>query len=202
MTQTVEQPAQAVEFVPLLNFEDDYEILNQFPFTIRKKSNHYVLNETIQSNGYVYVHLNRKTDRKTVRKHVLIAKQFLENDDPEHKTQVDHINRIKTDYHLSNLRWISPSDNCRNRTSGNCIEYEYIDNISDEAIVADEYNGYQFTDYFFHNNFFYFFNGIQYRKLHINTDKRNGSLFVRMIDNDGKKVCVYYSKFKKLHDLL
>ena len=34
---------QAGEFVDLLNFENDYEILNQEPFTIRKKSNHYVL---------------------------------------------------------------------------------------------------------------------------------------------------------------
>ena len=62
MSQTIEQPAnQTVEFVPLLNFEDDYEILNQFPFTIRKKSNHYVLTDIIEHvNGYVLVRLNRK----------------------------------------------------------------------------------------------------------------------------------------------
>ena len=28
---------QVVEFVPLKDFEEDYEILNQEPFTIRKK---------------------------------------------------------------------------------------------------------------------------------------------------------------------
>lgn len=122
VNQTIDDES-VVEFVPLLNFEDDYEILNQYPFTIRKKSNHYELIETIQSNGYVYVSLIGKTYRKTVLKHVIVAKQFLPNDDPEHKTQVDHISRDKSDYHLSNLRWVSPSENCQNRTSCNGVQY-------------------------------------------------------------------------------
>ena len=70
------------------------------------------------------------------------------------------------------------------------------------TIVVDEYNGHEITDYYFHDDIFYLYNGIQYRKLHINKYKRNGSLFVVMKDIEGKQVNVFYSKFKKLHDLL
>ena len=196
INETVDEPV--VEFVPLLDFENDYEILNQYPFTIRKKSNHRIVSEYIESNGYFRLRLNQNK----YLKHVLVAKQFITNDDPEHKTQIDHINKNRTDYHLSNLRWVSPTANQQNKSSHLHIQYEYIDKISDESIIVDEYNNHQFTDYFFYDDVFYFFNGVQYRKLYINTDKRNGSLFVIMKDNDGKNVNVYYSKFKRLHDLL
>ena len=206
MNQPVEQPNQTVnddeaEFEPLKGFESDYEIQKDYPFVIRKKVNHRIIKEGINNYGYPRVYLNCEP----YLKHVIVAKQFLENTDPEHKTQIDHINKIRTDYHISNLRYVSPSENSQNRTvstANTTIRYEYVDNISDEAIVVDEYNGHQFNDYYFHDNVFYFFNGIQYRKLHINTDKRNGNLYVNMKDNDGKTVKIMYSMFKRLHDLL
>ena len=41
ITEPVTEPVieSVIDFVPLLHFEKDYEILNQYPFTIRKKSN-------------------------------------------------------------------------------------------------------------------------------------------------------------------
>ena len=50
---------QVAEFVDLLNHEEDYEILNVYPFTIRTKLNHHVVSEYIHTNGYVCVLLNR-----------------------------------------------------------------------------------------------------------------------------------------------
>ena len=201
MAQTVEQPVNdesVIEFVPLLHFEDDYEILNQHPFTIRKKSNHYVLKETIANdNGYIQVRLNGKT----FRKHRLIGLQFLPNPDPINFDVIDHLNRDKTDNHLSNLHWTTQASNTKNKSSCNGVDYEYVNEISDESIVVNEYNNHQFNNYYFHDNISYFFNGIQYRKLYIN-ERRNGSLFVNLIDNDGKRVRVMYSKFKQQHDLL
>ena len=193
--ETVNIEESVVEFVPLLHFEEDYEILNQHPFTIRKKSNHKALNEST-SRGYIIVHLKRRN----YDKHRLIATQFIPN--PDNLPEVDHINHDRTDYHLSNLRWVSRSSNLRNKSIHNDIVYEYVDKISDEAIVVDEYNGHELTDYYFHDDIFYFFNGIRYRKLHINRNKYCDSLSVNMIDNEGKRIRVMYSKFKKLHDLL
>ena len=47
-----------VEFVTLLN-HDDYEILNQFPFTIRRKRDHYVVKEADyrQNHNHADYHL-------------------------------------------------------------------------------------------------------------------------------------------------
>ena len=141
MSQPVEQANNEntndeAEFEPLKGFENDYEIQTTYPYNIRKKKTGRILKESInKEHGYVDVCLNRKT----YSKHILVAKQFIKNDDPEHKTQIDHINRDKTDYHLSNLRYVSSSENCRNRgvsTANTTIKYEFVDDIPDDAIVS------------------------------------------------------------------
>lgn len=97
-------------FVPLKGFKD-YEILDRYPFTIRRISNHVVANDSHHNMGYIRVCL----DGEYYLKHVLIAKQFLPNNDPAHKTEVDHKNRKRNDYRLCNLRWVTPSQNNYNR---------------------------------------------------------------------------------------
>lgn len=186
-----------IEFVPLLNFEDKYEIMNKWPFTIRKKDNHYEIKEWInKTSGYVEVYI----DNKNVKKHRLIALQFIPNDDPINNYEVDHISHDRTDYHLENLRWCNHSTNCKNKSSSKNISYEFVDKISDNAIVINEYGNNKFDDYYFYDNIFYFYNGINYKKLHINTDKK-GYKFVYMNNINNKKVQVFYSKFKKMYDI-
>ena len=184
----------SAQYVPLKDFENRFEILNQFPFTIRRKRDGFEISEYIDK-GYPRVCINGKH----LMKHRLIAIQFIPN--PDNLPEVDHISRIKTDYHLDNLRWVSKSSNCRNRVSNNGIKFEYVDSVPDDAIVVNDYGNHTFEDYYFHNNVFYFFNGIQYRKLHIN-EMKNNALCVNMIDIEGKRVKVFYSKFKKLYDLI
>ena len=185
------------EFVPLLNFEDDYEIMTEYPFTIRRKRDKYVISEGDRGNGYVQVRLNGKS----YYKHRLIAEQFLPN--PLNLPCIDHINRNRSDYHLSNLRWVSRSTNQRNRTSHKGIEYTYVDEIDENSIVVNDYGKHQFEDYYYDETVdrFYFWNGMQFRELHIN-EMKNGSLFVYMINTEGKRVYVYYSKFKKLYGIV
>ena len=183
------------EFVPLLGFEDDYEILNEYPFTIRRKKDGYVISEWI-NNGYVRVKLNGDS----YYKHVLIAKQFIPN--PNNLPEVDHYNKFRDDYHLVNLRWVSRSTNERNKSSNNGIVYTYVDEIDENSIVVNDYGKHSFEDYYYDETVdrFYFWNGMQFRELHIN-EKKNGSLYVYMISTEGKKVQVFYSKFKKLYGI-
>lgn len=184
------------EFVPLLN-HDDYEIMTEYPFTIRRRKDHYEISEWINDRiGYVRVKLNGNNHYK----HKLIADQFIPN--PLNLPCVDHINHNTTDYHLSNLRWCNQSTNCRNKTSNNGVEYTYVNEIDEDSIVVNDYGKHQFEDYYYDETVdkFYFWNGMKFRELHIN-EKKNGSLFVCMINTEGKTVQVMYSRFKKLYGI-
>jgi hypothetical protein len=86
----------------------DYEIDASYPHRIRKISNRKVISESL-SGGYVQVHLNLKMHNK----HRLIALQFIPN--PKRLLEVDHINRVRTENRIENLRWSSPSQNSNNR---------------------------------------------------------------------------------------
>lgn len=46
--------------------------------------------------------------------HRLVAELFVENDDPIHKTDVDHIDCNKLNNNANNLRWVSKSGNMMN----------------------------------------------------------------------------------------
>lgn len=190
---------KVVEFVPLLDFENDYEILNDYPFTIRRKDNHFQPSEYNNHAGYPTLHLNNYP----YFKHVLIAKQFLPNDDPERKVEVDHINHNTTDYHLFNLRWVTKSLNQKNKATHNGILFNYLDEIDEDSITVTDYGNHKFEDYYFDEKAdkFYFWNGQQFKEIHINEDKR-GLRYVTLYNTNNKRVRIYYSKFKRLYGII
>ena len=179
-------------------FGEGYEIFDQYPFYIRKKKNGKIIKEGLMNNGYIRVHLNQVD----YYKHRIIATHFLPNDQPLIKTDVDHINHDRSDYHLENLRWVSHKENLQNRTSYKNIECEYIDydDTPDDLVQVNDYGKYRFEDYYYsaENNRFYFDTGINLRVLHINFNKY-GSAFVYARNTENRSTSIYFTKFKRIY---
>lgn len=63
------------------------------------------------NKGYLRVYLSYKKE-PNVKVHRLVANAFIPN--PDNKPQIDHINTIKTDNRVENLRWVTNQENARN----------------------------------------------------------------------------------------
>lgn len=75
---------------------------------IKNSKTDRVLKDRVGTSGYKQIMLGRKTVPLYV--HRLVAKAFIPN--KKHLPQVDHINGIKTDNRVENLRWVTVSQNC------------------------------------------------------------------------------------------
>jgi hypothetical protein len=73
------------------------------------------LKERTNNYGYKRVSLYKDSKVKKYLIHRLIAIHFIPN--PHNFTDVDHINELKDDNRIENLRWCSHGTNLRNRTT-------------------------------------------------------------------------------------
>ena len=168
--------------------DTDYEINDAFPYPIRKKGSDKVIKESIESNGYVRCWMNGKI----YKKHRVIGLQFIDNDDPVHKIEIDHIDNNRANNHISNIRWVSASENCKNRASSNGRKFQFLDELPETAEPLDSYNGYDldavFVDY--ENKKVYLFNGIKWREL--SACRSHGNIFYNVRDIENKNIQLYH----------
>jgi hypothetical protein len=92
----------------------------------RKPCKGRILKPRLSNRGYVEVNLQIGGGKGVRRRvHRLVAKAFLEPDPT--RPQVDHINAIRTDNRVENLRWATPSENLQYaRDSGHLNDQERI----------------------------------------------------------------------------
>ena len=76
---------------------------------VRNDKTQRILIPSVNSCGYLFIQLSRNGKQRIGLIHRLVCKAFIEN--KENKTQVDHIDGDKTNNHVSNLRWVTASEN-------------------------------------------------------------------------------------------
>lgn len=137
------------EFIPLKEgvdpvFWDKYEInkLGQFRIKDTKKLLTSVNNKTLVDYPKIILRASTVKEKRFAI-HRLLAITFIVNDNPSEKTVVDHINRNKFDYSLNNLRWVSISENNKNRIFTSKINNDFYLEISDENKITGVYTTYK-----------------------------------------------------------
>ena len=118
----------------LTDFENDYEIEVESPYRIRKRSNKRIVSQFVERTGYVCVKLNREK----YYYHRILARHFIPN--PANLPCVDHIDRNKTNNSIENLRWVSISDNNRNRTMRPYGNRVYLNTAPNDVTEITSFN--------------------------------------------------------------
>lgn len=72
-----------------------------------------ILKPYLYPNGYYGFDFYKDGKSKHVLLHRIIAETFIPN--PDNLPEVDHINRVKTDNRIENLRWVDRIDQNKNR---------------------------------------------------------------------------------------
>ena len=198
-------------FVQMIN-HPNYEIMVEYPHTIRRIDNKHEVNETERQDGYVQINLNEDGKQRNYYKHRLIAEQFIPNTDK--LPQIDHINHNRNDNRIENLRYVSNSLNSYNKSSHRGVQYEFVDDLPEDSIIVDFYDTRTERKEFELNKYYYYYNEDSnedvfygrideniYKILHINTVK-GGSKVVNLKDTNNGRVGVVIKLFKQQHDLL
>ena len=179
--------------------DSDYLISSKYPYPLRRKNSSKLIALNDNGEGYVKCMLNGKN----YYHHRLVAMQFIPNNDPENKTEIDHINHVRSDNHISNLRWVTHASNMRNTSSYNGKHFTILSEISDTAIRIHTYGRRHLDDYFYDENLGEFYHEEspgRYRVLTICTTKNNVE-FIYMYDVNKEKFQLAVNKFKALYNV-
>ncbi len=94
----------------LVSGYDNYEVSSHG--RVRNNKTSRMMKRILNKEGYYCVWLSKDNMKTTFRVHRLVGFAFLEKKD-EH-SEVDHIDRNRSNNMLDNLRWATKSDNQRN----------------------------------------------------------------------------------------
>lgn len=81
----------------------------------RSRAEHWTYG-SLTAEGYKAI----KFKGRSYKVHRLVAECFIPN--PEHKPQIDHINRDRSDNRVGNLRWVTQSENLRNTKANDRVD--------------------------------------------------------------------------------
>jgi hypothetical protein len=187
--------------------ELDYEILKDHPnYIIMKEYPHEVFNrktgrqvtESLHSDTNGYRHL--WIDGRYEYKHRLVANQWIHNDDPINKIHVDHINGIKYDNRIENLRYCTAKENNNNKHTMKRRLIIYKDELTDDVMQIHVYGDHQFDDLYYDQEYFWRYNGMKYYRIEYYSNK-TGAISIQATTVNNTRVTISLIKFKQLYNL-
>ena len=124
---------------------DNYQVSNFG--RIRNCTTGKILKPSDDCRGYLKVNLYKDGKRKTHKIHILVANEFIEK--PDSKTCIDHIDRNRLNNLVENLRYVSLSENSRNRSmaSNNTSKFKGVsyDTHKKKYRAMIQYEGHRYS---------------------------------------------------------
>ena len=179
--------------------DNDYEINVNYPHQIRRKRNKRIVKESKDKDDYLHVHMNGKR----YIKHRVIAIQFIPN--PDNLPCVDHVNHIRTDNRIENMRWVTVKQNDNNKsTTKSGRKIEIVQDLPQNSVVIEQYASrnktYEFTGTYLHGELFYVDTGNNDYRI-VPTYSANGWRVACLTDKFGIQRTIYYDKILRQYGL-
>ena len=102
-----------------------YQISNYGRVKSTKYADERFLKTNLGARGFLRVWLSKNGKTQNFQCHRLVAENFLTVPGKEENLVISHIDRNKQNNHVSNLRWVTISEGCKNREVQGCI-YEKL----------------------------------------------------------------------------
>jgi hypothetical protein len=128
-------------FTPVKHWEELYEVskdavIKSIPrYGTRREGT--ILSHSTDSDGYNVVKFRNKSIVKTMKVHRLVATTFIPN--PDNKPQVNHKDGNKKNNNVSNLEWVTASENIRHaKTMGlqcECPNRQRVEQLEDGLVI-------------------------------------------------------------------
>ena len=113
------------------------EVLKRYPRSCRyggRRDFYEVVN--VKPNAAGYLQVNVPIRNVTTLVHRLVAEAFIDN--PQGYTEIDHVNRDKSDNRAENLRWVTHSENMRNSTMQK-VRSSWKNIVATDLVTGDTY---------------------------------------------------------------
>lgn len=118
----------------VVDYEDLYEVGNYG--RVKNKKRDKLLSPYIDRAGYIKVGLYKDGKKKNQYVHRLVAMAFIDN--PEEKSDVNHIDGDKTNNHVENLEWNTRGENIRHAFENKFINIPKGEDSGNAKLTEDQ----------------------------------------------------------------
>ena len=121
-----------------VEFGENYEMYSEFPYDIRHKYKLNILNGRITKFGYKVFTFLQNGIRKYYMHHKLIYYALVDPFDlNDRNLEIDHVNHVRDDNRVDNLRLVTRSENDLNRTKTKSVTYNFVNELIDMVFVNE-----------------------------------------------------------------